>query len=164
MLSTPPLTPTPYAMTAGSVVSGGLAAGTYANALTLNNPANQINGVFAGNGSNVTNVNAATLGGLSSAVFWRTNGNAGTNPTNGSFLGTTDKMPLEVKVNSGRALRLEYATNDVYGVVPNLIGGFAGNVVSNGVVGGFIGGGGQTGATNRVDGNFASVADADSAW
>ena len=91
-----PLTPTPYAVFAENVGSGGLTAGTYGNAVTFNNPANNFNGSFAGNGAGVTNVNAATLGGLSSSNFWKLGGNTGANPTNGNFIGTTDNLPLEV--------------------------------------------------------------------
>ena len=150
------LTPAPYAITAGSVISGGLAAGTYGNAVTLNNAANQIGGSFTGNGANVTNVNAATVGGITSAGFWQTQGNVGANPANGAFIGTADNLPLEFKVNTNRALRLEYATGN-RGVSPNVIGGYAGNVVSNGFFGAFIGGGGNAIALNRVGNSFASV-------
>src|SRR5437899_1064910 len=48
-----PLTPAPYAIFAENVASGGLAAGTYANPVILNNPANN----FTGNGAGLTNVN-----------------------------------------------------------------------------------------------------------
>lgn len=40
---------------------------------------------------------------------------------------------------------------------PNLIGGYSGNVISNTVVGGTIGGGGQSGFPNRVWSNYATV-------
>ena len=64
------LTATPYAITAGNVVSGGIAAGAYSNAVTFNNPANQFIGAFKGNGSGLTNMNpgkviyASTLPGI----------------------------------------------------------------------------------------------------
>ena len=153
-----PLTPAPYALTAGSVVSGGLAAGTYANALTLDNADNSIAGVFSGDGSGLDNVNAYSLNGLTSASFWQIGGNAGANPTNGAFFGTTDNLPLEFKVNGSRALRLEYTYDfATSSAVPNIIGGYSGNVISNGVVGGFIGGGGTATYQNQVGGNYASV-------
>lgn len=57
------LTPTPYALTAGNVISGGLASGTYGNAVTLNNPTNQFTGSFSGNGGGLTNLSAAGLAG-----------------------------------------------------------------------------------------------------
>jgi hypothetical protein len=56
-----PLMPAPYAVTAGSVVSGGLAAGTYSNAMVLNNAANNLSGSFNGNGSGLTSLNASQL-------------------------------------------------------------------------------------------------------
>ena len=46
-----PLTPAPYAITAGHVISGGLAAGTYGNAVTLNNINNNFSGHFTGSGT-----------------------------------------------------------------------------------------------------------------
>jgi trimeric autotransporter adhesin len=168
-----PLTPAPYAIFAntasnligvlpaaqisGSVPSANF-SGTYGSALTLSNSANQISGAFIGNGANVTNVNAATLGGINSTGFWKTNGNTGANPTNGAFLGTADNLPLEFKVNGQRDLRLEYAFNTTFATVaPNVIGGNAANMVSNGVSGAFIGGGGTATSPNRVGGDFGAV-------
>jgi hypothetical protein len=154
------LTPTPYAITAGSVVSGGLETGTYGNAVTLDNADNNITGVFMGDGSGLTGVNADSLNGLTSASFWQISGNAGANPTNGAFIGTTDNLPLEFKVNGNRALRFEYtydfATSNA---VPNIIGGYAGNIVSNGAVGAVIAGGGRATAANRVgrNGHYSMV-------
>ena len=153
------ITPTPYAIyanTASNVVSGGL-TGTYGNAVTFSNVNNNFSGAFNGNGANVTNVNAATLGGLTSAGFWKTNGNAGANPANGAFLGTTDTNSLEFKVNNQRALRIEYATHSTYGFSPNLVGGSSANMVSNGFVGAVIGGGGYSSFPNRVSKHFATV-------
>jgi len=51
------------------------------------------------------------------------------------MLGTTDNQPLEFKVNNQRGLRLEYATNAL-GETINVIGGYSGNLVSNGATGG----------------------------
>ena len=75
------ITPSPYAIAAGNVVSGGLAPGTYANAVNFNNTANS----FSGNGTGLTNVNAATLGGLGAGNFWIVGSNFG---TGGAGLGT----------------------------------------------------------------------------
>jgi hypothetical protein len=153
------LTPTPYAITAGSVLSGGLASGTYGNAVTLNNAANNFSGMFSGDGSGLSSVNAYSLNGFTSASFWQVGGNAGANPTNGAFLGTTDNLPLEFWVNTNRALRLEYALDPFSGVAaaPNIIGGYAGNIASNGVAGAFIGGGGDPYWPNTVGAPYASV-------
>ncbi|MEJ0089031.1 MAG: hypothetical protein WDM80_04660 [Limisphaerales bacterium] len=144
------MTPTPYAITArnlsgilpaaqlsGSISSSNL-SGAYAGAVTMTNQANVFVGSFTGNGAGMTNVNVATLGGLSSSNFWKLSGNTGANPTNGNFIGTTDNLPLEIKVNGQRALRLEPNTNGA----PHMIGGSQNNYVSNGVVGATIAGGG----------------------
>ncbi len=72
-------------------------------------------------------------GGTSEA--WSLTGNAGTTPGT-HFLGTTDAVPLEVRVNSQRALRLEPGSS------PNVVGGHADNRTVGGVVGAAIGGGG----------------------
>jgi hypothetical protein len=58
------LNPTPYAMMAAAVGGGGL-SGTYSNAVTLNNAANN----FTGNGAGLTGVNAATLGGQTGSYY-----------------------------------------------------------------------------------------------
>ncbi len=99
-----------------------------------------------------TNINAVTLGGLTGASFWRTGGNTNANPSNGTFLGTSDNLPLEMRVNSQRALRLEPRPES-----PNVIGGSPVNYVTPGRNGAFIGGGGTVGAQNVVTGHYASV-------
>lgn len=150
-----PVTATPYALRAMNLTTNGLAAGDYDSAVAFNNAGNtfagafsgSVSGTFSGNGSGMTNVNAATLGGLSSANFWKTNGNAGANPTNGAFLGTTDNLPLEFKVNGQRVLRLEPSA-----IGPNVIAGSSGNSVGAGLFGVTIGGGNN----NRVFSNTNS--------
>ncbi len=142
-----PLRPTPYAITAGRVVSGGLSSGAYTNAVTFNHAANS----FTGNGGGLTNVTAATLGGLSAGQFWKLGGNAGTTPGT-QFLGTTDNSPLEFKVNGARGLRLEPNPN-----TPNVIGGSSANEVTNGIYGAVIAGGGSSFYPNRVGAIYASV-------
>jgi trimeric autotransporter adhesin len=149
------LMPTPYAITASNLsgtlpagqLSGtlpnGLLSGTYSNAVTFNNPGN----AFAGNGAGLTGVDALTLGGYNYCTlpcYWNLNGNGGTT-AGANFLGTTDNQPLELRVNRQRAFRLEPTTN-----CPNVIGGFAGNRVTNIAVGVTIGGGGAVGMTNLV--------------
>lgn len=164
------LTPTPYAMYAntasnlsGSVASAQI-AGTIQNSSLPASPFFQGSvgaNAFFGNGGGVTNVNAATLNGLSSANFWKTAGNAGTSPTNGNFLGTTDNQPLEIRANNSRALRLE---PDAAGNgSPNVIGGSPANVVAAGVSGATISGGGTTNGssyvyrTNFVAAHFSTI-------
>src|SRR5262249_27373721 len=144
----------PYAISANNL-SGNLSAsqitgplpaasliGAYSNAVTLNNAANN----FSGNGAGLFNADAATVGGLAANSFWRTNGNAGTSPANGSFLGTSDNQPLELRVNGLRALRLEPTSSGA----PNVIAGFSSNGVSAGVTGATIAGGGLNSDTNGV--------------
>jgi hypothetical protein len=100
---------------------------------------------------------------------WLLTGNNGANPANGYFLGTMDTNGLELHVDGVRGLRLDYA-NESVGVGQfltgiNLNGGYSGNLISNGVVGGTIaGGGGQFGhffnptlSPNSVTGNFGTV-------
>ncbi len=53
----------------GASLSGLNLSGTYPNPVTLNNPANS----FAGNGSGLVNVDAATLGGLASSAYAKLN-------------------------------------------------------------------------------------------
>lgn len=91
------------------------------------------------------------------ALYWSVGGNAGT--TAGTdFLGTADDEPLEIHVNSTRAMRFE-PTDDA----PNVIGGFPGNAVTNDAAGGTIAGGGTPGIgdeeprPNQVFGNHGTV-------
>jgi len=84
-------------------------------------------------------------------AYWRQAGNAGT--TSGtSFLGTTDNVALDWRVNNARAFRIEPGA-----VSPNLIGGWRDNSANPAVAGATIGGGGSGGAANRVSDNFGTV-------
>src|ERR1022692_1355913 len=158
------LTPAPYAITAGNVVSGGITAGTYGSAVTFNNANNNFSGTFSGTGASVTNVNAAKLGGLSVSNFWQTGGNSGTSSNN--FLGTTDSESFEVRVGNMRVLRLENVRHFFDFAIdfgaPNVIAGSPLNFVAPGVYGATISGGGATNyapynSTNIVNGDFGTV-------
>ena len=81
------------------------------------------------------------------SIYGNPNTTAGTD-----FLGTTDDVALEVRVNNQGALRIEPTTS-----TPNLIGGYGGNSVAGGVAGATIGGGGQASAINGVTADFATV-------
>lgn len=82
--------------------------------------------------------------------FWNLGGNAGTTAAN--FLGTTDNVALDLRVNGARALRFEP------GSTPNLVGGHSANRVSAGVVGATIAGGGASSAgRNEVLDNFGTI-------
>ena len=88
---------------------------------------------------------------------WSLTGNAGTDPLT-NFLGTTDDVPLELRVNGGRALRLEPDATS-----PNLIGGVANNAVTSGAVGATIAGGGavpdifNNPRLNKITDNFGAI-------
>ncbi len=130
------------AVTASTVAAGGVAgASLQANAVTTDKIADDT--VAA------ADVNAATF----NSTFWRASGNIGTTPGT-HFIGTTDHQPMEIKVNSRRAFRLEPdATQDA----PNLIAGSSANAVSPGVVGAVIGGGGRDVDPNRVLGAWGTI-------
>src|SRR4051794_8635186 len=71
---------------------------------------------------------------------WALAGNSGTNPAT-DFLGTTDNQPLNIDVNSQRALRLEPTASN-----PNLIGGVSRHSVHARGGGAAVPGGGGGGA------------------
>ncbi|HPY31103.1 MAG TPA: tail fiber domain-containing protein [Verrucomicrobiota bacterium] len=149
------LTPTPYAITArnlSGVLPNTSLAGTYSNAVTFNNAGN----VFSGDGSGLTGVDAASVGGVNATDLWKLSGNSGVGT--GQFLGTTDDQPLELHVNGLRALRLEPGT--MIDGAPNVIAGSPANYVSNSVVGATISGGGTTryyNSANIVAGSYGTV-------
>ncbi len=170
------LTPIPNAFFAGTasnlsgtlpagqlsgILPSGQLSGTYGGIVNFTNPADS----FSGNGAGLTGLNASQLasGKVPSAALgnaWKINGNSGTSPGAGHFLGTTDNNPLELAVNGERALRLE---PDLTNGAPNVIGGSLNNYMDpGGVIGGFIGGGGATNFngfaySNRVSAYFGSI-------
>ncbi len=83
--------------------------------------------------------------------YWKLAGNSGTDPGS-DFIGTTDNVALNFRVNNARAFRLEPNTTS-----PNIIGGYSGNSVTGGVVGATIGGGGASSFVNRVTDNYGTV-------
>jgi hypothetical protein len=115
--------------------------------------------VLAADGA-ASGLDADLLDGLSSAAFALSSHNhdstyakQGGNALGATLsLGSTDNQALELKVNNARALRIEPTTTS-----PNVIGGYAGNVVSNGTRGATIVGGGQAGSVNRVSADFGTV-------
>jgi hypothetical protein len=82
---------------------------------------------------------------------WSLTGNAGT-VAGTNFIGTTDNIPFEVRVNNERALRIEPNATS-----PNFIGGYSGNNVTAGVKGATIGGGGGAGNLNTVTDNYGTI-------
>lgn len=157
------ITPTPYAVFAntasnlsgslpaaqlnGPIANGNLpASATFAGTVTAN--------YFSGSGAGVTNVNAATVGGLAASNFWQVGGN---NVAGGQFIGSTNNQPMEIWVDGERALRLELADNPPFIVdMPNVIGGSLNNVVSS-ARGVTIGGGGAS-EYQGIVGPFPNVA------
>lgn len=90
-------------------------------------------------------------------TFWQANGNSGTSPGNGNFLGTTDNQPLELHANGMRVLRLEPdpRSNPLAG---NLIGGFTNNLIEQPNSGGaVIVGGGYDQGPNIIHSNSSGV-------
>ncbi len=162
--------PVPY-----SIYSENAGVATEANTLAvgavsppqLNTPGAPSNGQVLGfNGSSLVWTSPA-----SASFAWNLTGNAGTDPTV-DYLGTSDSQPLELHVNTERALRLEYVGRTIssgpiltfeYGI--NLNGGFWNNTISNGVLGATIAGGGQhfgpvfsgTDYPNIVNNDFGSI-------
>jgi hypothetical protein len=84
---------------------------------------------------------------------WGLSGNAGTNSTT-QFIGTTDAQPLELRTQNVRSLRIEPSTL-LSGGIPlttNMIAGSTGNMVTAGVRGATIAGGGTP--TSSADPDF----------
>lgn len=75
-----PLTPTPYAITAGNVVPGGIPPGLYTNAMIFNNANNQ----FSGNGAGLTKLPFSSLSAQAQTQF--------TNVANGAAAAATVGM------------------------------------------------------------------------
>jgi len=99
--------------------------------------------------------NSAKLGGKTwqqiVAMAWKTTGNAGTNPST-NFLGTTDNQQLVIKVNGTQVFLLQPTLG-----TPNIIGGYSGNGVTNGVVAATIAGGGIGGFPNTVTDSYGTI-------
>jgi len=153
-------TPAPYAIYAESASASQLTgtirpsnlSGNYNNAVTFTNAGNN----FAGNGGGLTNLNAASLGGVAASNLWQLGGN---NVAPGQFLGSTNTQTLQFRANNQRVMQFTYASNAVSGYSPNLIGGHTANFARGGVVGATIAGGGNTGVfgTNAVLSDFGAV-------
>jgi len=82
---------------------------------------------------------------------WLLGGNAGTTPGT-DYVGTSDNQALELRVNGTRAVRIEPDATS-----PNLLGGYAGNVLTAGVHGATIAGGGEAAQINRVTDDYGTV-------
>lgn len=132
--------------------------------------------VTGGAGMTIDGVPVGTGGGIggSSSNAWQLTGNAGANPANGYFLGTTDTNGFELHVNGSRGMRMDYATSPIfldgiqdgysYGI--NVINGYWGNEISSPIVGATIAGGGGLSRVglnnydfypNAVDNDYGTV-------
>ena len=89
--------------------------------------------------------------GGSASLCWLLAGNTGTVP-GVDFLGTTDAVPLEIRVDNRPILRLEPNS-----MGPNLIGGQAQNSVAAGVYGATISGGGGPAGPHSIAAEFGTV-------
>jgi hypothetical protein len=162
------LTPVPYAIFAstasnlsGTVASANL-SGTYGSALALTNAGNSFSGSYAGNGAGVTSVNAAALSGLTSTNFWQLGGN---DVSSSQFLGSTNNLPVRIRVNNLRALII--TTNPADSA--NLIGGSPANAIDAGIEGSVIAGGGTTNfegsaSSNHISSPFSSIGGGSGNW
>lgn len=82
---------------------------------------------------------------------WSLTGNAGT--VDGvNFLGTTDNVAFTIRVNNLQAVRIVPMTNS-----PDIIMGYSGNAITNGVYGSVITGGGFVGSANQATNNYDFV-------
>jgi hypothetical protein len=166
-------TPTPYSITAGSIsgpvpasqLSGSLPtgnlSGTYNNQLTLNNPLNKYSGTYQGDGTAISNVNAATLNGVASSNLWQTGGN---NVANGQFIGSTNNAPVEIRANNQTALRITPTP-----ITANIQGGWQNNSIDADVQGSVIAGGGTANYigfiyANRVASDYSSIGGGAGNW
>lgn len=125
-------------------------------------------GGFQGDGSGLSNVTAAAVAPGALEGVWMLGGNAIAGEE--SFLGTTNWMPLNLRVNNHRALRLEYSARFdgfSYDWGISVYGGYWENTMSGGVIGGTISGGGylhydlfgsMVPHINQVTDNFGTVA------
>jgi hypothetical protein len=122
--------------------------------ISIVNTVNGLSGaVTLAQGTNISitpSGNTLTIASTGGGAGWSLTGNSGTTPGT-NFLGTTDDVALEVKVNGARALRIEPATS------PNVIGGSEGNLVNAGVVGATVSGGGTAALINRVTDDYGFV-------
>ncbi|MCX6903063.1 MAG: hypothetical protein NTW03_06215 [Verrucomicrobia bacterium] len=151
-----PLTAAPYALfspvagTAGQVMVGAISA------LQLKTPAGASPGqVLAYNGSSLSWTNAG-----SAANAWQIGGNSGTTPGT-NYLGTADSQPMELKVNSQRALLLEA---DPASPAVNVIGGCADNFAGGGAYGVAIAGGGEPTMFNASAAWFGAIGGGRQNW
>ncbi len=169
------LTPAPYALyapnaglastattanvatTANSLANNAVSSASIANGQVVRSLNGQHDDLTLVAGTNVTLTPGTQILTVSTPTDWHVGGNSGTSP-GANFIGTTDSQPLEFKVNSQRALRLEPGgSNSV-----NVASGWSGNTIAAGAVGATIAGGGAGNyygvpMPNRADADLATI-------
>lgn len=93
-----------------------------------------------------------SAGGTSDA--WSRSGNAGTSQGN-DFIGTTDDVALDVRVNNNRAMRFEWGFNAAGS--PNVTGGHAANSIPDTEEASVIAGGGLIAAPNSITSSYSFI-------
>jgi hypothetical protein len=154
-----PVNPSPYALYAPVAATANMTAVDSVSSASIQNSTITSNKIASGQvvksldgltddvtlaaGANVSltrNGNTLTIASSAGASGWSLTGNAGT--TGGpNFIGTTDSQPLEFKVKSLRALRLEFA-GGLFRNSINTLGGGSINSLSGSPIGATISGGG----------------------
>ncbi len=142
-----PITPVPYALYSLAAPWSGLTGIPAGFADGVDNDTTYT----AGTGLTLSGTRFSLDTSYTDARYWKLGGNSGTHPT-ADILGTTDNVTLTLAVSGTAALRLAPTTG-----TPNVIGGYSGNSVTEGVVGATIGGGGASGRVNQVTANYGTV-------
>jgi hypothetical protein len=137
------VTPAPYAIYAGTAntVVGSISNSALPSSANFSGTITA--SALAGNGANVTNVNATALNGVTATNFWQLGGN---NISAGQVLGSTNNQSVVIAANGMRGLQIiPVATDFSLGVgasnLVNLVGG-SHNYLAPGIGGSIILGGG----------------------
>ena len=140
-------------VTAGAGLTGGALSGNATVAVNTTAIQSRVTGVCPA-GQSIRSVNQdGTVVCEADDVGWSLSGNAGTLPAL-NFIGTTDDQPLVFRANDTVALRLFKGA-----VLPNVLGGSTQNVVSPGVDGATVagGGGGTAAGANRITDHYGFI-------
>lgn len=149
-----PLTSTAYSLNARTVSDGAITSPKIMEGQVVKSINTLRDDITLGEGANVTitpSDNTLIIAATGGVTGWELSGNAGTD-AGINFLGTTDDMPLNLKVNNFRVLKLESAGSDC-----NIIGGFGGNWVAADIGGATISGGGSESFVNSITNNFGAI-------